>query len=248
MQKPSKFRVHAFLWHVVFSLCIAALSSALVFWIWHPAPLAKAVGAGDIFLMMLAIDVILGPILTFAVAKEGKKSLKFDLSVIVFVQLAALIYGLHSLSLNRPVYIAFDVWRFEVVHANDITPDSLQQAQSPYNTLGWGKPQFVAVRPAANTEEKNARLFDELGGKGAPSTKVQLYQELDKSWDIINQEAFAVSQLTQFNPAETVDAVLKSYPNADKFVPLKAAREDMTVLINSKDKQIVKIVDLRPWK
>lgn len=248
MKKPSKFRVHAFLWHVLFSFVIAVLSSAWVFWVWHPAPLAKAVGVGEIFLMMLAIDVILGPILTFAVAKEGKKSLKMDLSVIVLLQVGALIYGLHSISTSRPVYLTFDVWRFEVVHANDFSSENLQKADAPYNALPWTQPEFAAVRPAANSEEKNARLFDELGGKGAPSTKAELYQSIEKSMDIIMKEASPVSELKRFNAPEAVDAVLQKHPQADQFVPLKAARVDMTVLVDSKNKQIVKVVDLRPWE
>ncbi len=248
MQKPSRFRVHAFLWHVLFSGVIAVVSWLLVFYVWHPAPLAKAVGVGDIFLMMLAIDVVLGPILTFTVAKEGKKTLKSDLAIIVVLQVAALIYGLHSIAVNRPVAVAFDLWRFEVAHANDIKPESLQRAAAPFNQLSWGQPEWVAIRPAANTEEKNTRLFNELNGKGSPAMYPDLYEPLDKAWDNINKEGLALSELKKFNPPETVDAVLKQYPTADKFIPMKASRVDMTVLINTKDKQIVKVVDLRPWQ
>lgn len=48
--------------------------------IWYPTPLATAVGVTQIFLMMLAIDVTVGPILGFIVYKEGKKTLKMDLT------------------------------------------------------------------------------------------------------------------------------------------------------------------------
>ncbi len=79
MSKRLKF----FLNHFLLSFLIALLVVGLVFFIWYPSPLATAVGVTHIFLMMLAIDVIVGPILGLLVYKEGKKTLKFDLGVII---------------------------------------------------------------------------------------------------------------------------------------------------------------------
>jgi len=47
--------------------------------VWYPIPLVKATGVGALFLMMLGIDLILGPAFTFIVYKKFKKNLKFDL-------------------------------------------------------------------------------------------------------------------------------------------------------------------------
>ena len=74
MSKRLKF----FLSHLTISFLIALLAVGVVFFVWYPAPLAKAVGVTHIFLMMLIIDVIVGPILGFLVYKQGKKNLKFD--------------------------------------------------------------------------------------------------------------------------------------------------------------------------
>lgn len=246
--KSYSFRLRAFLWHVLFSLIIAALSAAVVFWVWHPAPLARAVGVGHIFLMMLAIDVVLGPLLTFAVAKEGKKSLKFDLSVIVLIQIAALVYGLHSIAISRPVFVVFDVWRFEVVQANVLKQDDLKNAAEPYQNISWLQPKWVAVRPAANVEEKNKRLFTELSSGVAPAMQPSLYSSIDEQWQNMVKESKDINELNKLNPPEQVAALLAKYPNADKFIPLKAPKQDMTVLISTKDKQIVELVDLRPWE
>lgn len=76
-------RLKFFLSHLFISCLIALLVIGLVFFIWYPSPLATAVGVTHIFLMMLAIDVIVGPILGLLVYKEGKKTLKFDLGVII---------------------------------------------------------------------------------------------------------------------------------------------------------------------
>lgn len=247
MMKISNFRLRAFLVHLLSSVCIAAISLYIIFMVWHPAPLATAVGVTHIFIMMLAIDVVLGPLLTLIVAKKGKKSLKFDLGVIIVLQLAALIYGIYNIAISRPVYIAFDTLRFEVVQANVIPTESLEQAPPPYQTLGWGDPKFVAVTPAKTTEQKNDRLFLELKTGIAPSMQPNLYVPLDNQWPAIDSSAKGLNDLYERNPRSAVDTIRQQYPTATKWLPLKAYEQDMIVLINSKDNSIVDIVDLQPW-
>ena len=71
-------RIRFFIGHFTLSIFIAFLALVLVFLFWYPSPLAQAVGVTHLFLMMLAIDVIVGPVLGFIVYKEGKKTLKMD--------------------------------------------------------------------------------------------------------------------------------------------------------------------------
>lgn len=247
MNKKMSFRVRAFVIHLILSFLIAAISAAIVFLLWHPAPLAKAVGVTHIFLLMLGVDATLGPLLTLAVAKEGKKSLKFDLSVIVLVQIAALVYGLHSITVNRPVYMVFDKIRFDLIQAADVPDESLAKAQAPFNTLGWGSPKWVAVQPVKNDEERNQRLTKELQEGISPAMQPHFYTDLNTQWVGINAESQALSDLNKTNPPDVVAAVLQKYPQADTFLPLKAYEVDMTVLLDSKNQQVVGIVDLRPW-
>ena len=98
-------RLKLFLSHLSLSFLIALLVIGLVFFIWYPSPLATAVGVTHIFLMLLVIDVILGPLLGLLVYKEGKKTLKFDLSVIILIQIAALCYGVFSIEQGRPAWL-----------------------------------------------------------------------------------------------------------------------------------------------
>ncbi len=65
--------------------------------------------------MILAIDVIIAAYLGLSVYKEGKKTLKFDLSVIILIQIAALCYGVFSIEQGRPAWLVFNVDRFELV-------------------------------------------------------------------------------------------------------------------------------------
>ena len=60
--------------HLAISIIVAIAAALLVFLVWYPSPLQKAIGVGDVFWMMLGIDVVLGPLLTFVVFKQGKKN------------------------------------------------------------------------------------------------------------------------------------------------------------------------------
>lgn len=242
-------RFKLFFSHLASSLFVATCTAILVFVIWHPAPLAKAVGVTHIFLLMLAIDAMLGPTLTWVVAKEGKamRLIRIDMIVIVLCQLVAIAYGLHSIAINRPVYMVFDKIRFDLVQASDVPESSLAKAQAPFNTLGWGSPKWIAVQPVKNDEERNQRLTMELQEGVSPSMQPDLYIDLNTQWADIHAESRVVSQLNQFNPPDSVAAVLQKYPQADTFLPLKAYEVDMTVLLDSKNKQVLGVVDLRPW-
>lgn len=242
-----QFRIKLFLGHLLISALIAASVVFVVYGIWHPAPLAKAVGVHHIFLMMLAIDVILGPILTLIVAKEGKKSLKFDLTVIVMVQLMALVYGVYNITTNRPVYIAYDTERFELIQAGDIPKEELKKAEPSYQNLSFGRPNFVAIKKIKDEKDRSDRLFTELQTGVSPAMRPVFYEPITNQNDLYDTLR-PLEELYKYNKKEQVDGILARYPSADGFYTLLAYNEDMTVLLDSKNKKIVKIVDLRPWK
>lgn len=241
-----KFRLRAFGIHFGISIFIALVSLYIVFMVWHPAPLAKVVGVTHIFIMMLGIDVILGPLLTFIVARQGKKSLKFDLGVIIILQLSAFTYGIYNIAISRPVYIAFDTSRFEVVQANNIPKVSLKNALPPYNALAWGRPTFVAVKVIESIEQKNNRLFVELETGVAPSMQPNLYEPLDNQWTIMSKQAKPLNQLKQHNKENEINAIIANYLEADSWLPLKGYESDAVVLLNKAEQRIIGIVDLRP--
>lgn len=161
MSKRLKF----FLGHLSISFLVALLVIGLVFFLWYSSPLATAVGVTHIFLMLLAIDVVIGPILGLLVYKEGKKSLKFDLTVIIFLQLSALCYGIYSIEQGRPAWLVFYADRFELVRKNEIMDQNINHAQPQFQQPSWLKPQFVATEFAKNIEQRSDDMFAEvLGG------------------------------------------------------------------------------------
>lgn len=244
-----KFRLKAAGIHLLISALVALIGIGLVFWVWHPNPLQKAVGVTHIFLMMLGIDVVLGPLLTLLVASsKEKKTLKFDLSVIAAVQLAAYLYGMHSIAVSRPVYIAFDKLRFEVVQADSVVRATDKTILPEYQSNPLFVPQWVSVRPYKDAAEQNQRTMLEMQEGVSPSMMADLYQPLNDGWGGMLERKHGLDELKQYNPAEQVAKELAAYPQADSYLPMKAPSVDMAVLLDSRQKQVLGIVDLRPWK
>ena len=75
-----------------------------------------------------------------------------------------------------------------------------------------------------------------------------LYLPLINQKQQIQKRAKDLNELYQYNDKQLVKGVLAQYPKANAYIPLKANAVDMTVLINREKGEVVKIVDLRPWK
>ena len=244
MSKRLKF----FLGHLLISVLIALAALALVFFVWYPSPLAKAVGVTHIFLMLLAIDVILGPLLGLLVYKEGKKTLKMDLTVIILIQIAALSYGLYSIAQARPVWIAFNNDRFELVRNNELKTENITHAQPQYRQPTWLQPQYVAVKQAADPQEQQIEQMSAMLNGISLAQYPERYIALDQAKAQIQSQVRDLSQLKQWNDEKALQDIFSQHPQADGWLPLETYGLAMVVLVNKESASIIKIVDLRPWE
>ena len=242
-------RMRFFYSHLCASLIIAIIIAGIVLGIWYPFPLSKATGMTHIILMMFVIDVIIGPILGLIVYKEQKKSLKFDLSVVIVLQVLAMSYGVYSLAEGRPVWIVGNGNRFELVRNNEVILQNAAKAQPIYQHTSWLGPQYVSIKYAKDPKIRSQQIFEEVMGGISLSQRPEMYQSLSSVKTTIAKNAKNFSELEQYNEKKEMTQTLANYPQADSFVPLKANAVDMTVLIDKKNGgKVVKIVDLRPWK
>lgn len=201
-------RLKFFFSHLSISILLALIIIAWVFLIWYPQPLAQAVGVTHIFLMMVAIDVVLGPVLGFVVYKEGKKTLKFDLVVIILIQLSALSYGLYSIAQGRPVWLVYNVDRFELVRNNEII-ETNTQTQAQFKTPSWFSPKFAAVQIAKNNDERSKNMFEELLGGVSLAQRPERYVSLAQVKLQIQKRAQNLNELKKYNSKQQVKEILK---------------------------------------
>lgn len=126
-----RLRVKAFGLHLLAST--VALSSILgtLYLGWYHWPGWHLADVVHVVLVMVGVDVVLGPLLTFVIARSTKprRELLRDIAMIVAVQLVALVYGTVSLWQGRPLYYAFSESVLQMVQAYDIDDHELALAR-----------------------------------------------------------------------------------------------------------------------
>ena len=239
--------------HLLISCGVASVSAALVFMVLYPAPLARACGVTDIFLLLLVVDISLGPLITLFVFNRAKPELKRDLAIVGIIQLAALLYGLHTMYIARPVYVVFGVDRFDLVFANDMDDKRLATATLPaFKQVPALRPQTIAAVLPSDPAERSALTLQSVSGGGDLHQSPKFYRPIAAAKDSIIAHAQALEGLKQFNPANPalVDELAATY-KARKvevgFLPLKGKAEDQTVLVDRSNGAVLEIVRLRPW-
>ncbi len=142
--------------HLAASAVVAALVAWVVFAVWYPYPYREVSGGKGLFLLLVAVDVVLGPLLTLVLYHPAKqrRELILDLSLVALLQLGALAYGVFSVHAARPVFLSFEGSRFRVVSAAEIDPKALGEARYGLGDLSQWGPVTIAAK-LANPGDKD---------------------------------------------------------------------------------------------
>jgi hypothetical protein len=243
-------RLKASALHMAFSLCIATLAALLVFAIWYPNPYRDISGGRELFLLLVAVDVILGPLITLAVFNRNKPSreLRRDLAIVAVIQLAALGYGLWTVAVARPVHIVFEYKNFRVVHAIDVPPELLPQTPDGIDALPLAGPTLLGLRPFKDNKERLDATMAALQGLTL-SSRPDLWQPYAQSVQEVLKVARPVSELkTRFaSEAADVDRALAQAGRTSQntvYVPLAGRKSFWTVFLDSSTAQVVATMHL----
>ena len=152
--------------HLLISALIALASAGVVFGLWYVTPFRQMLDVGHIYLLVLAVDVVCGPLLTLVLAspKKSRRERWLDFSLIGLIQLAALAYGMHSVWAARPVALVFEADRLVVVTANEVNTDALPKAPPGLHQLPWAGVLKAGTRKAASNEELMRSVEQGLAG------------------------------------------------------------------------------------
>lgn len=242
---PARFK--AFAIHLLLSVLVALASLFWVFTTWYPAPLHQALAVTHIYLLLIFVDMALGPLLTLVVYKHGKPTLFFDLAVIAALQLSALAYGLWTVAEGRPAWLVFNVDRFDVVQVVDIDTRHIEQAMPEYQTPSLFGPGWVGA-VHAHGEHRNDILIEAAFGGPDIAQRPFLYRPLAEFVENIQSRAQSLKRLADYNDVETVTATLARWPQASGWLPLMARAQPMVVLLEEDNTKVLGIVALHPWK
>lgn len=147
-------------WHLLISLSVAGLAALLVFKVWYPYPYAELTGGLSLYKLVVAVDIVCGPLLTLILSSPKKtgRARAVDFSLTGAIQLAALVYGLHSVSLARPVVEAFEKDRINVVTAAEVAVEDLHKAPEGLQSLSWFGIRRVGLKEPDTADEQNKTL------------------------------------------------------------------------------------------
>lgn len=246
-------RWKAALIHLGISAAIAAIASALLMGIWYPPPFFRADGAQRLLLLVVGVDVVLGPVLTFVVFKPGKPRLRFDLAVISAMQALALIYGFHVMLQSRPVFMVAVVDRFVLVAANDLDAADLAAASQPqWRHLSWSGPVLVATHRPADPEARSKLLFSGLAGKDIEKFP-RYYVDYAQAAAQLLQRAQPLSRLRAMHPAHQgrIDTWLHTHHRRDhqvRWLPIVARDADLIMLMDAATGEPLGALPLDPWQ
>ncbi|MEP6548525.1 MAG: hypothetical protein ABJD53_13780 [Gammaproteobacteria bacterium] len=116
------FRLRALGWHLLASAAALTLILGTLYRGWYHWPGWYLTDVTSVVMVMVGVDVVVGPLLTFVIARATKprRELVRDIAVIVTMQLIALLYGSGSLWNGRPLYYAYSESVLQLVQAYDI--------------------------------------------------------------------------------------------------------------------------------
>ena len=236
--------------HVGISVLIGILVALLLFGVWYPPPYFVAGGADHLMLVLVSVDLVLGPLLTLVVFKAGKWGMKFDLFAIGVFQACALAYGLHVMAASRPVFLVGNLDRFVLVAANEIEDSDLAKGHGDeFRTRSWLGARLAGARIA----DEKAR--QELISAAILGKDIQNYPEYFVPYSTVTPEllrrAKPLDELRKRRGASPViDGWLqKSGRQAADIVwlPVTARMADLSMLMDRASGEPLQALAIDPW-
>lgn len=241
--------------HSSISAIVALIVGGLLFGVWYPPPYFHAAGAGELILLLVGVDLCIGPLLTLIVFRQGKWGLKFDLISIGLVQSIALIYGMSVILQSRPVFLVGVVDRFVLVSANDIFDKDLAKgSEARFRTRSWSGPRLVAAVLPKDAKELNQLTFSATPGHDIQDMP-KYYRDFSDGRHslLVNAKPLDTLRAKRANDPQALEKIragIRATGRAEstlRWVPVEARKSDLVMLIDAKTAEPLKALAVNPW-
>ncbi|HIO96548.1 MAG TPA: hypothetical protein EYG71_01310 [Leucothrix sp.] len=244
-----KHKLKAAALHLLLSLVVISFAIGLIVYFWFPNSLVHVSNFREIALLIMSIDLILGPLLTFVIFKPKKKYLKFDLSAIATFQSIALAYGLFTLYQAHPVYIAFNVDRFTLVSAMDAKPE--EALRDELKNSKFSSPKIVVAKIPKDKKESSDLLMDVMDGAPDIEFRPNLYHPFEENISEILAKSLDPNIIFKDDKAqEKLSTFIKKYgkTTADyAYLPLIGGAKDAVWVLDNKTAKPIDVIVVDPW-
>ena len=197
--------------------------------------------------IIIGVDLILGPTLTFIVFKSGKPGLKLDLTLIGILQAVCLTIGLSIVYLERPIFFVYYEKHFYSSNL-DTFANYNQPPPNPYEYSEDLPAQVISLLPDNPIEEADLRL--ELYKDGIPPwVYKRTYKNLKDYLDKVISEGADEMELQNRDEDGNLEKWLANYGGKFDdyaFIPIHSRYRDAHLGIRKSDKSFVDVVEIPP--
>jgi hypothetical protein len=202
-----RFRLQAFGLHLTGSATALTLVLGSLWLGWYRWPGWYLSSALQVVGIVVMVDLVLGPTLTLIVASPGKPraELARDISIIVTVQLIALVYGGVTLWGGRPLYYTFSVDRLELVQASDLKPGDIAtgRRQNPQLASFWySLPRWIWAPLPDNPEEAQKIAMGSAFGGADVIQMPRYFRPWEQGLPDLRKRLQKLDEMKYFNPTE----------------------------------------------
>lgn len=245
-----KTKLKAFFVHFLLSLILVVLIGFNIIYFWFPLEYLNLTEFKEISILIISVDLVLGPLLTFVIFQPNKKSIYFDLSVIALFQILAFTYGTYTLFQIHPVYLTFSGNSFSLISAKDVNPEN-----SKYNEYKISKLSSMnlayAEMPTDLTNLLNVIVGNKTKGNKNLEQRTEFYKPYSKHINDILKNTLDASLIFS-NKKINKNALkfLSKHKNIDNFsfLPLRGVTKNAILALDKKSAQPIEIIDIDPWK
>jgi hypothetical protein len=202
-----RFRLKALALHLLASAAALSLIFGILYFGWYRWPGWYLADVSQVVLVMAGADLVIGPLLTFVVAGAGKprKVLARDISIIVALQLCALVYGTASIWNGRPLYYAFSEDVLQIVQAYDIDAPELELARrqkAPFLPHWYSLPRWIWAPLPQDAEQREKIVAAAVTGGDDVISMPRYYKRWDEGLPSLRVQLKKVADVKYFSGAD----------------------------------------------
>lgn len=202
-------------------LSAASITAALCYILiktWYPTPYFEILHGKEILTLAIAIDVTLGPLVTFILFNPAgsKKELFSIVAIATILQVTALSYGLFKAAYSRPLFLAFEGNKFRIVSLPDINNSELSLAPANLQNTSLSGPKIISTKLL---EAGDPGLLEsiQLDIQGIhPAYRPQRWQNYEKAKNQVLQQAKKIEPDKNFDIK--IELLKPSHKNIDDAI------------------------------
>lgn len=241
--------------HFWLSVLVAVVLVVLMLSLWYPSPYFTAMGGAKLLILIVGIDIVIGPIITLIIYNPSKKSLPFDLAVVACLQLAAFVYGVSVMFAARPVFNVYFNGRFDVVSPSRVPVEEFTKVKlNAYKSFPLTGPKLVAAIDPTTVDEINYIMLHKKAAADIAAFPQQYvpYEAGTASAKEAGLKAKPIDELRKKDPSAipALDAFIKEHKldtNKVGYLPVVTRKTDMVTIVDRDGGKLHGFVFANPW-